>query len=190
MTKLEIRTRYSETDESDKNGRWARLVYCNGRLIAWISLDKNVPNYYLTRTFFPVHDNDMPLAHDHFETYQQAFEWVEYHWDQFLKVLFKDFEEINIEIMKQMGGLGIAAANAGDTMRHATEAMLELGQGRVIIIGSNPLILKNQKAIEIVNKTILTAESIIESVKVNDLKIPDTRPFYHNLGKNKKKRRY
>lgn len=194
MTKLEIRTRYSETDEPDKNGRWARLVYYNNKLIAWISMDKNVPNYYLTRTFFPVHDNDMPLAHDHFETYQQAIEWVEYHWNQFYKSLLVGFEFYHILMMNNIGAIGMAAHNAGKSLAEAAHTL-------AIAMGNEGLTDEMKRTIFIMNEAPIgpnktTIEQISMEIKALRLpeplflKIPDTRPFYHNLDKNKKKRRY
>ena len=59
---FEWKTRYSDTEESDKHGRWARLCFYNGLLIAWVSrIDHyNTGRIYSVHDFFPTTSNDMP----------------------------------------------------------------------------------------------------------------------------------
>lgn len=54
--------RYSETEESDKHKRWARLCYYNNRLICWVSRFENDEGdkCYSIKDFFPSIQQDDP----------------------------------------------------------------------------------------------------------------------------------
>ena len=55
------RSRYSDTDLPDKHGRWARLCFYNGLLIAWITTADSIYHgkYFMVRDFFPSTGNDI-----------------------------------------------------------------------------------------------------------------------------------
>ena len=54
-------SRYSETDEPDKHGRWARLYYYNGVLVSWVSKIKRGSEFvFQTTDFFPSQDGESP----------------------------------------------------------------------------------------------------------------------------------
>ena len=45
--------RYSDTEKPDKQGRWARLCWCNGFLIATIYLEFEAEEFYVLRYEYP-----------------------------------------------------------------------------------------------------------------------------------------
>jgi hypothetical protein len=47
--------RYSKTEDSDKHGRWARICYYKGKMIAWISRVDHIDygRYYRVVDYFP-----------------------------------------------------------------------------------------------------------------------------------------
>ena len=57
-----IKNRYSNTDKSDKQCRWSRLIYANDKLIAWVNRheDKKGNYYYDVSDFFPSIKSDNP----------------------------------------------------------------------------------------------------------------------------------
>lgn len=60
--KFEWKCRYSETEDSDKHKRWARLCYYNNKLISWVSRIENdeVIKCYTIKDFFPSVMQDDP----------------------------------------------------------------------------------------------------------------------------------
>lgn len=49
-----VTARYSKTDEKDKHGRWARLVYYRGNMIAWINrIEIYDTKFYKINDYFP-----------------------------------------------------------------------------------------------------------------------------------------
>lgn len=55
--KVEYKPRYSDTDEPDDIGRWARIVFYKGLQIGWISKTKNNDRFLIAGTF-PTDGND------------------------------------------------------------------------------------------------------------------------------------
>lgn len=84
--------RYSETDEPDKQGRWARICYFKGKLICWVSktVTIDLPTYYKVTDFFPSMDLANPcysgieLTKD-FETIKAE---VELRFKEFIQAIF------------------------------------------------------------------------------------------------------
>jgi hypothetical protein len=74
--------RYSNNDEKDRHGRWARICYYKGRMIAWISRVDHIDfgRYYRIVDFFPSVQNDSPCLvigmerEKDFETIKQEVE--------------------------------------------------------------------------------------------------------------------
>ena len=78
------RPRYSDTELPDKNGRWSRLCFYNGLLIAWISRINNGNKImYTVRDFFPTTGNDMPEYSGLENDFQTAKKGVEKRFNDF-----------------------------------------------------------------------------------------------------------
>lgn len=59
--KFTVINRYSETNQPDKHGRWARVVYANNFQIAWISkVWIETKFFYSVNDYFPSIYNDNP----------------------------------------------------------------------------------------------------------------------------------
>ena len=86
MKNLKWITRYSDTDKSDKQGRWARLLYFDNMLIVWVSRVGNGETVkYQANTFFPVHEMaDCPTDHSLHNSFDEAKHWAEKMWDDFV----------------------------------------------------------------------------------------------------------
>jgi len=54
--------RYSDNEEKDSQGRWARICYYKGKMIAWVSRVDHIEygRYYRIADFFPSVKNDNP----------------------------------------------------------------------------------------------------------------------------------
>ena len=89
MNKFEWVSRYSETDEPDKHGRWARLCYYNGLMIAWIERHELMfGNYIYTVTdYFPSIKNDNPCFVGQHKNFDYAKSDVEKRFVNFLKTV-------------------------------------------------------------------------------------------------------
>jgi hypothetical protein len=63
---FELINRYSNDDNADRRGRWARLLYYKGNLISWINrIDHiDIGRFYSVSDFFPTQNNDNPLYHE------------------------------------------------------------------------------------------------------------------------------
>lgn len=75
--------RYSDTEESDKRGRWARKVVFRGLCIGWISKLEND-----TSTKFSVSGNfpgtgDMETLHRVCDTFKESCDLLESEWELF-----------------------------------------------------------------------------------------------------------
>ena len=80
--------RYSDTDEPDKHGRWAREVYCNGFRIGWICLIRgNVGHMYSANCHFPTNGNDSPTEGEVFLSPEGAKAFIAERWEYFLSVI-------------------------------------------------------------------------------------------------------
>lgn len=94
-------TRYSSTDETDDMGRWARIGYYNGIRICWISgfiiedgkiKDRHQvgkPNMFLATMEFPTMCNDTARQHEKFDTIEEAKDFAEKLFKNFLKHMNK-----------------------------------------------------------------------------------------------------
>ena len=82
---IEYQNRYSQTDEPDEQGRWARTATYRNIRIAWISRvqtkDKIV---FCASCHFPTMQNDTANEHKVFETFEEAKEFVNERWNFFL----------------------------------------------------------------------------------------------------------
>lgn len=182
MNKLEIRTRYSDTDEPDKDGRWARLVYYNGKLITWINKNTEIMDLYLVNTYFPVYESDNPLAKEKFYSFDDAIEWLENAWNEFLLSINYDYAGI----IDKFTYLGKSASEAAEVMRHMIGSVNN-SFPKVVVIGENHTIH--------IKERIEKLDLELKSIAIPDLKLVandkfDNRPFYHKLDKNKRKRKY
>lgn len=76
-------TRYSNTDEPDYMGRWARLLIYKGMLFAWVNRDGyNKPDgrndiLFTIHGYFPINRNDMPQYVASASTFEEAKELAE-----------------------------------------------------------------------------------------------------------------
>lgn len=78
--------RYSQTEEPDKQGRWARLCFYRQFLIAWISRQKvNDTVVYVVTDYFPSNGNSNPCFVEATEDFEKAKEGVEKRFNEFLK---------------------------------------------------------------------------------------------------------
>ena len=86
MKNLKWITRYSDTEKSDKQGRWARLLYFDNMLIVWVSRVGNGETVkYQVNTFFPIHEmTDCPTDHSLHNSFNEAKIWAEKVWDDFV----------------------------------------------------------------------------------------------------------
>lgn len=82
---IEYQNRYSQTDEPDKQGRWARTATYRNIRIAWISRvqtkDKIV---FCASCHFPTMQNDTANESKVFFSLEDAKEFVSERWNSFL----------------------------------------------------------------------------------------------------------
>lgn len=89
-------TRYSDTDENDKFGRWARIGYYNGFMICWVTgfivkdgvvseKEHGVPNLFFPNLNFPTSQNQSS-ATGKFDTFEEA--------KKFTQEMFLDFKKL------------------------------------------------------------------------------------------------
>lgn len=90
MENLRWENRYSDTEKPDEMGRWARILFYKGLLIAWVRLtnfnDKSA--VYTGRTYFPVNGRDLPFEHFTAKTSEEAMKHVESLWQKFIDVIW------------------------------------------------------------------------------------------------------
>ena len=86
---FEIRNRYSNDDNADRRGRWARLLYYKGNLISWINRIDHIDRgrFYSVSDFFPTQNNDNPLHHESMKEkdFEQIVKEAELRFLSFLK---------------------------------------------------------------------------------------------------------
>ena len=59
--KFTVQNRYSDSNQPDKHGRWARIVYANNFQIAWISkVWIETKFFYSVNDYFPSQHSDNP----------------------------------------------------------------------------------------------------------------------------------
>ena len=80
-------SRYSNNEKSDKHGRWARLCFYRGFLIAWISRIEHIQagTFYTISDFFPSNGNSDPCFVGKELDFEKAKEGVEKRFNEFLK---------------------------------------------------------------------------------------------------------
>jgi hypothetical protein len=81
-------TRYSQTDEPDKHGRWARMMVLNDITHAWVSrIVSNNEVVYSASLKFPTLQND--TIHDHFfdKDFTVVKEWCEAELAKYIKTI-------------------------------------------------------------------------------------------------------
>lgn len=88
--KIEYYNRYSQTDEPDNLGRWARLaVYKNVR-IAWISrVIVKEKTTFIVSLHFPTMQNDTANEHKTFASLKNSKQFIEKKWNWFIENIAK-----------------------------------------------------------------------------------------------------
>jgi len=86
MEKIRWEPRYSSTNTSDKQGRWARLGFFGELLIIWINrISSNGITMYQANTYFPVNEySDCPTDHSLYKTYAEAEYFSLKKWEDFV----------------------------------------------------------------------------------------------------------
>jgi hypothetical protein len=85
--RIEIRQRYSSTDEPDEMGRWARILDFKRLTIAWISRLENKKGkvIFTIHCYFPCNFSDNPNGHFITNTYEDALKLAKKEWNKFRK---------------------------------------------------------------------------------------------------------
>ncbi|WP_159523765.1 hypothetical protein [Sunxiuqinia indica] len=82
-------TRYSQTDEPDNQGRWARLCFYRQFLIARISrVQVKETVIFVATDYFPTDGNSNPCFVDTKEDFVKAKEGVEKRFNEFIKACY------------------------------------------------------------------------------------------------------
>jgi len=83
--RIEIRQRYSSTDEPDEMGRWARILYYNNLTIAWIDRLENKKGkvVFVVKCYFPCNESDVPRGTFIADTYEDALKLAKREWNKF-----------------------------------------------------------------------------------------------------------
>lgn len=74
-------SRYSATDKPDRYGRWSRLCYYRGYLIAWVNL---VKGKFVVSEFFPTSSSDHPFFTGSYQSLIEAKQSVHMRYNCFL----------------------------------------------------------------------------------------------------------
>ena len=83
--KIEYQDRYSQTDEPDKQGRWARTATYKNIRIAWISKHLIKGKYtFCVTCHFPTMQNDTANESKVFFSLEDAKEFIYERWNFFL----------------------------------------------------------------------------------------------------------
>lgn len=83
-------SRYSDTDEPDNRGRWARIAYYNSFQIGWCSkVDHKGVKFFTIKTTFPANGNDTVHEFTHFDTLDECKVWLKEQWELFISKLDK-----------------------------------------------------------------------------------------------------
>ena len=78
ITEWEWNSRYSDTMEPDKIGRWARIMKFKEVTFAWISrMEINNKIIYSCKLYFPTLKNDTANDFKTFSNFDEAKEWCE-----------------------------------------------------------------------------------------------------------------
>lgn len=82
---IEYISRYSQTDEPDDMGRWARMGVFNNIRICWIGrYELKEKTLFFASCHFPTMQNDTSNEHKGFDSFKDAKEFVEERWNWFL----------------------------------------------------------------------------------------------------------
>lgn len=78
--------RYSNTDEPDSSGRWARICIYKDLNIAWVKMviTNSGDRLFTINGNFPVSSNDMSGIVEHTKTFEEAQKIVEEEFEKFL----------------------------------------------------------------------------------------------------------
>lgn len=84
--------RYSNNDEEDKRGRWARVCYYKGKMIAWVSRVDHIDygRYFRITDFFPSLQNDSPcltIGMEREKDFETIKKEVEQRFEEFLQAV-------------------------------------------------------------------------------------------------------
>lgn len=84
-SKFKIINRYSDTDETDERGRWARKIIYNEFLIGWITRlqNKKKEAKFEGICYFPSNSNDNPNSHFIEKSYDECLESIVTEWEKF-----------------------------------------------------------------------------------------------------------
>lgn len=83
---LSWQCRYSNNEKSDKRGRWSRLCFYRGFLIAWISREHiDYGTFFTIKDFFPTNGNSDPCFSGIELDFEKAKEEVEKRFKKFLQ---------------------------------------------------------------------------------------------------------
>ena len=90
--KIEWGIRYSDTDEPDRFGRWARIMYLNSVPFAWVNrldgiIDSESSIRFSATLYFPTLMNDSARDHRLCLTYEEAKDFCETEFEKFVKVI-------------------------------------------------------------------------------------------------------
>lgn len=81
---IEYIPRYSNTEEPDDMGRWARLAIFKNIRIAWISrIENNEKVVFSVICHFPTMQNDTANEHKICSSFEEAKEFVNERWNWF-----------------------------------------------------------------------------------------------------------
>lgn len=93
--KIIYQPRYSQTDEYDKQGRWARIAYYNGVQIAWISkykfihseTNEEIETFDVRPNFPTAKGSDTAMKYPKCKTYEECVDWLENEWEYFKTIV-------------------------------------------------------------------------------------------------------
>jgi hypothetical protein len=97
--------RYSDTNEPDKFGRWARDLICVGLRFGTVSRCTNEDKVWFTaRTYFPMNDGNSPCRFEDYVTAFTAMNHLERMWlPEFLHKIDYEFSKQQHQMMERNG---------------------------------------------------------------------------------------
>ena len=108
-----IRNRYSDNEEFDKHGRWARTIHYNGLMIAWITrlnhkdlVDTEVySEFYICNDYFPSLMQANPCLLDKGSDYNKLLESIKNRFVKENKPNSGSFKKGDVSLKKQKIGM-------------------------------------------------------------------------------------
>lgn len=80
--------RYSDTNEPDKHGRWARMaIYKDVRIADIVRYETREGIRYVVKCNFPTANSDYPFDIETFEEFSDAKEYLKEAWNKFSKYI-------------------------------------------------------------------------------------------------------